>query len=130
MEHVFKIRQLEFEVNCWIRLLDFIQDENTHCRLRLADVLNTKTSNANLKPQVSYYEERYREQDAHLSLLNKNLYLLSSLLHQNTTDQNAIPRVMETYHLLSEEINKAEHDFFHTKEDFAVFLSSIVQLWI
>jgi regulator of replication initiation timing len=118
-----KIKQLQYEINSWKRLLDFIMEENIHLKNRLSEILKDRFDKYLLE-EVDGFQTRFIRKDNLIALLRNEITEVDKLLHQEmflegTLLKNAEIKVKR----LHKNINNAEKQFGRLKSDFHRFLS-------
>ena len=75
----FKLKQLQYEIDSWKRLLGFMIEENIHLKIRLASVLKNKFDN-NLLDEVEHFYSKIIKEDDLFLLLRNEISELENLL--------------------------------------------------
>jgi regulator of replication initiation timing len=53
----FKLKQLQYEIDSWKRLLGFMMEENIHLKIRLSEMLKNKFDNNLLEEVEIFYNK-------------------------------------------------------------------------
>jgi len=75
-----KIRQFRHEIEAWKRSLEFIMQENTILKNRLAEVLNSTSNHSNFISESEEYQNSFVQTDEHIWLIRKEIAELDQLL--------------------------------------------------
>jgi hypothetical protein len=121
------IRQFRHESNTWKRNLEFMMEENTHLKNRLAEVLNVVSTDANLLTAAEEYQNRFIGEDENFHLLRGDIAELDKLLTQEIyEDGMIIKEVIHKQKKLSKEIETAIKEFNRIKFDFNNYLGEVL----
>lgn len=118
-----KIKQLQYEINSWKRLLDFIMDENIHLKNRLSEILKDRFDKYLLE-EVDGFQSRFIRADNLVALLRNEITEVDKLLrHEMFKEGNLLKNAEIKVKRLHKNINNAEKQFNRIKSDFHRFLS-------
>lgn len=118
-------KHFEFEIDAWRRLLEFIQNENAHCKYRLAEVIKASNGDPAFLDQAEFYQNYYIQQDTHVSLLKNDLYSFGKLIEREKIEDGMIVKQVEgTHRRIKAEMHKLESEFSETKRRFGNFLDA------
>lgn len=118
-----KIKQLQYEINSWKRLLDFIMDENIHLKNRLSEILKERFDKYLLE-EVDGFQSRFIRADNLIALLRNEITEVDKLLrHEMFKEGNLLKNAEIKVKRLHKNINNAEKQFSRLKSDFHRFLS-------
>lgn len=120
-----KLRQLQYESDCWKRSLAFITSENSYSKTRLADVVKNSNGDSDFLEQAEHYQNYYIQQEALLSLLRNDVYTFDKLLQKNQF-MNGVPvsEISFCRKRLREELGKVEGEFARARKKFNNFLDA------
>lgn len=118
-----KIRQLQYEISSWKRLLDFIMDENIHLKNRLSEILKDRFDKYLLE-EVDGFQSRFIRADNLIALLRNEITEVDKLLRQEMFKEgNLLKNAEIKVKRLHKNINNAEKQFGRLKSDFHRFLT-------
>lgn len=118
-----KLKQLQYEVDTWKRLLGFMMEENIHLKNRLSEVLKYKFDN-NLLEEVDGFQSRFIKGDELVSLLRNDVAELDKLLVREVfEDGRIVKQVDKKLKTLRNNIRNAEKEFGKLKTEFNSYLS-------
>lgn len=118
-----KLKQLQYEVDTWKRLLGFMMEENIHLKNRLSEVLKYNFDN-NLLEEVDGFQSRFIKGDELVSLLRNDVAELDKLLVREVfEDGRIVKQVDKKLKTLRNNIKNAEKEFGKLKTEFNSYLS-------
>lgn len=118
-----KLRQSQFEIDTWKRLLDFMREENIHLKNRLSEILKDQFDK-NLLDEVELFLNRFIKEDELIVLLRNDLAELEKLTLRNTFPDEPVKKEIgiKLKHLQNN-IAIAETQFSKLKLEFNNYLS-------
>ncbi|MBL0146246.1 MAG: hypothetical protein IPP48_11195 [Chitinophagaceae bacterium] len=117
-----KLKQMQYEINTWLRLLGFMLDENVHSKNRLTEILKYKFDEALLE-DMENFQTRFIKEDADIAILKKEVTALDSLLVREVFEDGAIIKaVRNKLKKVQTDMNNAEKQFSKLKNDFRSYL--------
>lgn len=124
-----KIRQLQYEIDTWKRLLGFMTDENNHQKNRLSEFLRNHFE-GNQLDELENFQEFFLKEDEQIALLKKDVNNLEKILVREIfEDGNIIRMLVSGLKKIRTKMNKTEKQQAKLKNDFRNFLSeNILQI--
>ena len=101
--------QYKFEINAWLRTLDYLQQENIHMKTHLAEVLKAHVNETTLE-KAEYYQNVFLNKDTVIAFMRRDINKLKA----NGIDGHLPPRFLE----MRSDIGKMEHEFSNLKTEF------------
>jgi len=118
-----KLKQLQFEIDGWKRLFDFMTDENIQQKNRLAEILKDKFDK-NLLGEVENFQSSFLVEDELIGVLRNEVAEMDKLLLPEEFNNIEINKETgEKLNILRENIMIAEKQFGNLKFEFNFFLS-------
>lgn len=118
-----KLRQLQYEVDTWKRLLGFLSEENIHLKNRLSEILKDEFDK-NLLEEVENFQTRFIKEDELIRLLRNNVSELSKLVVREAFEDGVLAReIANKLRDLRAEIKDTERQFGKLKSEFNSYLS-------
>ena len=122
-----KIGQFRYESDTWKRNLEFMIQENTHLKNRLADVLRSITEDENLLTAAEQYQNDFIREDETIQLLRGDIARLDKLLTREIyEDGHLIRDVIKDQKKLAAEVKNAISEFNKLKFDFNNYLGEVL----
>jgi hypothetical protein len=117
--------QLEFERDCWNRLVDFIMFETAYLKTRLAEVIRLNKGDDGFLNKAEFYQDYYLKQDERLSLLKRDLRMFNRLIEDRKKKDGAVVmQLQDVRQHLRIEMEKLEAEFCKGRKVFADFIDS------
>lgn len=117
-----KLKQLQFEVKSWKRMLAFIMTENVNLKNRLSEILKERFSESMLD-DIEAFHYKFLKQDELISVFRNDLANLDTNLDikifNNNTDLLDIIKQMDK---LRQNLNSEEIEFIKLKTEFNNYL--------
>jgi glutaredoxin 2 len=121
-----KLRQLQYEVDSWKRVLRFITEENIHLKSRLSEAINDKFDRR-LLTDAEEFQTRFIKKDELISLLRNETAELEKLFVREMFDNGImINEIERKFKILRNNISFAEAGFIKMKSEFNNYLSGNV----
>ena len=122
-----KVKQFQHEVDGWKRNLEFIMEENTYLKTRLADVLKAVSSDEDILTAAEQYQNNFVREDETIHLLRGDIADFDKLLVKEIyQDGKVIDEVMRKQKKLSAEIKNSIGEFNKLKFDFNNYLGEVL----
>lgn len=115
-----KMLHLRHESNEWKRMLEFIMQENTILKTRLAEVLKDQPSNSKFVDAAETYHNDFLRADEVINLARRDVGKLDILREGHTLDQVTIHN---KHNQLRDELGGIQRGFLKMKHSFNCFLS-------
>lgn len=119
------VQQYLYERKTWLRLLDYLQEENIDYKNRIADILKDDTGN-NLLDLIESFLSKFIMEDFAIAILRHDVNASNKLLIEekyNTDDKNTSADIKETQNKLRNEMQIIENRFNKLKFEFNKYLS-------
>jgi len=107
--------QVRYEVNAWLRMLDFQQQESAYMKTRIAEVAKEKSESEVLK-MLEYYQNMFVNKEAVIALLRRDILSISE--KRNDRTRNAL----EALHL---DMHRMEQEFSSLRDSFNDYVHSV-----
>lgn len=122
-----KISQFRHEVEAWKRSLEFIMQENSILKNRLAEVLNTASNQSNLINESEQYQNSFVQADEHIWLIRKAIPAKEQLLLEDIYPKDkALNDIIQRQKRLSADMQNAVREFNKMKFDFNNYLGEVL----
>ncbi len=119
-----KIKQLQYEINSWKRLLDYLTEENIQMKNRLSEILKDKFD-IYLLEEVDGFQTRFIRKDNLIMLLRNEVTDLEKIpVAEICKDEKILKKMAIKIKRLQRNINNTEKQFGKLKFDFHKFLST------
>ena len=119
-----KLRQLQYEIDTWRRLLGFMIDENIHLKNRISAILQNGFQK-DLLEGVEDFQTRFLKEDDLIVLLRNEVAELDKLLEREIFEDGKIVKEIDSrLKKLRNNIIIAERQFSRLKLDFNNYLSA------
>jgi hypothetical protein len=123
MPHL-KIKQLQYEINSWRRLLDYLTEENIEMKNRLSEILKEKFDTYLLE-EVDGFQSRFIRKDNLIALLRNEIKELDAIpVAEISKDERILKKMVIKIKRLHKNISNTEKQFGKLKSDFHKFLST------
>jgi hypothetical protein len=123
MPHL-KIKQLQYQVNSWKRLLDYLTEENIQMKNRLSEILKEKFDTYLLE-EVDGFQTRFIRKDNLIALLRNEIKELDEIpVAEISKDERILKKMIIKIKRLHKNISNTEKQFGKLKSDFHKFLST------
>ena len=122
-----KIRQFRHESDTWKRSLEFIMQENTYLKNRLAEVLKDIAADEDLLNTAEQYQNHFIREDETIHLLRRDIAGLDKLLVREVyEDGQLISDLIHQRRKLAAEIKNSVSEFNKLKFDFNNYLGEML----
>jgi hypothetical protein len=123
-----KLKQLQYELDTWKRLLGFMSEENIHLKNRLSEVLKTSFNN-NILEDVEIFQTHFLKEDEKIGFLKNEVSELDQLLVREIFEDGAIIRKVDNkLKRFRKNIKNAEAQFTRLKLNFNNYMAeNIIQ---
>jgi len=123
-----KLKQLQYEIDTWKRLLGFMTDENIHLKNRFSEILKNQFDDSTLE-EMENFQSNFLKEDQRISLLKNEVAELDKLLVREIFEDGTIIRMFDDkLKRLRKNIKNAEAEFTRLKMDFNNYLSENIIL--
>lgn len=121
-----KLEQLQYEVDAWKRVLEFMMEENVHLKNRLSSILRDDF-NPELLEEVEAFQTSFIKEDELVAGLRNEIADLDKLLVREVYEDGKIMKLVDNnMKRMRIHIRKAEERFSHLKLEFNSYLSDSV----
>lgn len=121
-----KLEQLQYEVDAWKRMLEFMMEENVHLKNRLSSILRDDF-NPELLEEVEAFQTSFIKEDELVAGLRNEIADLDKLLVREVYEDGKIMKLVDNnMKRMRIHIRKAEERFSHLKLEFNSYLSDSV----
>jgi hypothetical protein len=122
-----KWTQYMFETSSWIRLIDFLHQENAYLKTRLSEVMDDITNNQNLALAEHFQNQFLVKDDAYDHMKNDLQRHVEKWNQQTMSDEtNAILSLRKIHTRLKEQIDYMEREHAVLRKDYNTYLISLV----
>ena len=122
-----KWTQYMFETSSWIRLMDFLHQENAYLKTRLSEVMDDITNNQNLALAEHFQNQFLVNDDAYDHMKNDLQRHVEKWNQQTMSDEtNAILSLRKIHTRLKEQIDYIEREHAVLRKDYNTYLISLV----
>ena len=116
-----------FETSSWIRLMDFLHQENAYLKTRLSEVMDDITNNQNLALAEHFQNQFLVKDDAYDHMKNDLQRHVEKWNQQTMSDEtNAILSLRKIHTRLKEQIDYMEREHAVLRKDYNTYLISLV----
>jgi hypothetical protein len=110
--------QTRQEISAWLRTLDTQLQENIVMKTRIADVIKSNISKADLDA-LEHYQNLFLNKDAVIAFLRRDIQQLSEQLNADTIPSAYVAAIRS-------DMSKMEHEFNTLKTSFYTYLSLLI----
>ncbi len=122
-----KWTQYMFETSSWIRLMDFLHQENAYLKTRLSEVMDDITNNQHLALAEHFQNQFLVKDDAYDHMKNDLQRHVEKWNQQTMSDEtNAILSLRKIHTRLKEQIDYMEREHAVLRKDYNTYLISLV----
>jgi hypothetical protein len=119
-------QQYIFENSSWIRLIEYLHQENTHMKNRLSEIIDQITNKESLG-MAEQYQNRFLTKD---DLYDHMLHVLTgqATKWKEIKSKPASPisiEIKKTHKKIRDQLEVIEHDHALIKQDYNTYLSSL-----
>ena len=126
MDTKSKVSQFARESDEWKRTLNFLSQENSFLKLRLADLLNGKESSADFLETAELFQSRFIQKDEIIQLLLHDVSKLDNLISRAIREDGLlIKEIVQTQSHLRRQMRFVETEFNTLKTQFNNYLSEL-----
>ena len=126
MDTKSKVSQFARESDEWKRTLNFLSQENSFLKLRLADLLNGKESSADFLETAELFQSRFIQKDEIIQLLLHDVSKLDNLISQAIREDGLlIKEIVQTQSHLRRQMRFVETEFNKLKTQFNNYFSEL-----
>jgi regulator of replication initiation timing len=123
----FKLKQLQYEIDTWKRLLGFMIEENIHLKIRLSEVLKNKFDHNLLEEVEDFYNKIIKEDDLFLLLRNEINELDKLFDNIIFKEEDVLIKANRKFKRFRNNINATEKQFGKLKMNFNNYLLENIQ---
>lgn len=109
--------QYTYEINAWLRTLDYLQQENIYMKNRIADVIQ-HTASADVLEKMEHYQNFFLNKDTIITFLRRDIREL-----EKRKVNGELPSMMKT---LRSDMEMMEKEFSHLKTDFNNYMQAVI----
>jgi regulator of replication initiation timing len=124
----FKLKQLQYEIDTWKRLLGFMIEENIHLKIRLSEVLKNKFDHNLLEEVEGFYNKIINEDDLFLLLRNEINELDKLFDNIIFKEEDVLIKANRKFKRFRNNINATEKQFGKLKMNFNNYLLENTQI--
>lgn len=122
-----KWAQYTFETSAWIRLIDFLHQENSFLKTRLSEVMDDITNNENLALAEHYQNQFIVKDDVYDHMKHDLLRHVEKWNQQTSIDESpAIQSLKKIHTRLKEQIDYIEREHSVLRKDYNTYLISLL----
>lgn len=122
----FKLKQLQYEVEGYKRLLVFMIDENIHFKNRLSEIIKDNYNNPSLE-FAEQFQSNFIKEDQLIELLRNEIAELDKLLVREIFEDGKVEKkVSKLYKQLNKKINISEKQFNNLKKEFNSYIKEFI----
>lgn len=129
MQHLMissNTRQYQFENASWIRLVEFLAQENSYMKNRLSEILDHINDRENLELAEGFQNQFIIKDDLYDHLLYELKDEAKMIKDVKTSDRDVIsPELKKTHKNFRDQIDLIERDHGHLKKDYNTFLYAL-----
>ena len=119
-------RQCQFENASWIRLIEFLAQENSHMKNRLSEILDHINDRDNLELAEGFQNQFIIKDDLYDHLIFELKEEAKKIKEVKTNSKNVIfPELKKTHNNFRDQLELIERDHGHLKKDFNTYLYSL-----
>lgn len=120
------VQQYIFENSSWIRLIEYLHQENTHMKNRLSEIIDQITNKESLG-MAEQYQNRFLTKD---DLYDHMLHVLTGQATKwkelkSKPGSTISTEIKKTHKKIREQMEFIEHDHSLIKQDYNTYLSSL-----
>ena len=121
-----KWTQYIFETSSWIRLIDFLHQENAFLKTRLSEVMDDITNGQNLALAEHFQNQFLVKDDVYDHMKNDLQRHVDKWNQQNSSDEsNAVQLLKKIHARLKEQIDYIEREHAVLRKDYNTYLISL-----
>ena len=125
-DRIIKTEQFLQECGGWLRLLDFLKQENSYLKTRLSFVVDHKTE-SDFLALAEQFQNKFILKDEFISEITHDVKIQEALLTEDAVKKIATEeRLIKKQQKLRNEIEYLEKDFNAAKTEFNKFISSVL----
>ncbi len=122
-----KIRQFRHEIEAWKRSPEFIMQENSILKNRLAEVLNATSNQSNFINESEQYQNCFVQTDEYIWLIRREIVELDQLLAGNAFPKGrSLDDVIQKQKKLSADMQNVGREFNKLKFEFNNYLGEVL----
>ena len=126
MDTKSKVSQFARESDEWKRTLNFLSQENSFLKLRLADLLNGKESSADFLETAELFQSRFIQKDEIIQLLLHDVSKLDNLISRAIREDGLlIKEIVQRQSHLRRQMRFVETEFNKLKTQFNNYFSEL-----
>ena len=121
-----KWTQYIFETSSWIRLIDFLHQENAFLKTRLSEVMDDITNNQNLALAEHFQNQFLVKDDVYDHIKNDLQRHVDKWYLQTSSDESNAVELLKKIHVrLKEQIDYIEREHTVLRKDYNTYLISL-----
>jgi hypothetical protein len=125
--HSLGAKQMQSEIETWLRVIDFLSAENVNLKNRLSEVIQNDVS-IEILEQIENYQNNFLTKDTVLALLAKDIKeFKKSLEREDLSDKDSVNRLFSIQNKLRDDVGKTEREFINIRSGFNKFLLGILK---
>lgn len=116
-------KQLQQELDRWLRTLDFLKEEFVHLNHRLAEMVHLK-ADKHLLEQAEAFQDFFLNTDTIIAMLKKDIRKHQQSFVKDLRDNEALlQKVLKSHSMLRGDMKKLEKEFSRLNNDFNTFVT-------
>lgn len=120
-----KTKQLEYEIERWLRTLEFIKEENWHLKNRLAEMIHLRTDK-HLLGQAEDFQNYFLNNDTVVAMLKNDIHQHEQLLAKEIFKDEAVAKkILRNQQILRGDMDKFEKEFSRLNVDFNNYMDDV-----
>jgi hypothetical protein len=119
-----KTRQIRYELEKWLRALEFIKEENLVLKKRLSEITLLKLD-SDLLNSAEDFHSMFLTNDAIVALLKTDILNYVQSLAKEVHDAHVMEKLRKNYQTLSGDMGKLEKNFNKQMFDFNSYASGV-----
>jgi predicted nuclease with TOPRIM domain len=118
-----KLKQINYDLDSWKRIVAFMTEENIHLKKRLAELLKDGF-NEELLEEIEDYQSSFVTEDDNINQLKKYISEMDELLNREIFEDGSIRNEIDAHvKKLRNEMKKAEYEFSLLKQRFSHYVA-------
>ena len=116
------MKQMEYEIDSWLRTLEFVKEENTLLKHRLAEMVRLNTDKHQIR-QAEEFQKFFLDNDTIIAMLKNDIHKHRQLLAENGYNDEASKKNARKFQqILRGDMDKFEKNFSGLQLDFNTYL--------
>jgi hypothetical protein len=123
-----KLNQLKYETEAWKRLLDFLKQENSFAKNRLAEVTRLSAGDQLFLNTAENYLNDLLQLETIIALIKIDVNAFEKIFERKNINDEEIEKLVSKKHQIDKEMRKLEQEFKNIKSTFDRFAMETVTL--